>query len=453
MSPSNHHNRRKHHILPPMLTRPSKCRGICDLPVELLDMIISYLESDDWGVWSCSLACRYLRSVSIEHHFGKRLAAWDKHTFEHLFSFLEANPRIGAKIRSLTLSGAKRDVGKGYSLLTTIDDAIVLRLAQLLPHLESMELRTFIYGQPQHSVPPLTALPQGDTPGPFHLRWLSFGDGYNYCLPHRSSISGLFRILSLFTIDRLHGDCRGCHFDLGAPLDQHYLYRHLKVKDLCLWSYGSANSKHALMLLNSFTEAMEPGCLGRVEIRCRAVSEVSAIRKLLVRTGESLTGLQVCTPVPACLPKGWKDPMIRHWQDLNLASCPKLERIWINIYLPDKIDENQPTDVQALSLPGAGMLSQVSRALRDIYIYVYDLPCVATLNNRRLLGLQEFEKVITADRFPLLRKVYLRIRPDEDLQQKPDYKWRQVVVGTRNALPKYPFAGNASGSAILRCRK
>ncbi|TBU44753.1 hypothetical protein BD309DRAFT_891949 [Dichomitus squalens] len=441
MSPSNHHDRQTHHIPPPILARPSKCRTICDLPVELLDMIISHLESDAWGLWSCTFACSYFRAVSIERYFCKRLSAVDIRNFDHILSFLQANPRIAAKIRNLTLSGDTRRDEKGLSLLTTIDDTIVLRLVRLLPRLESLVLRTFIYGQPQQSIPPLAPSPQGDTPGPFHLRDLSFGSGYYECLPRSSSISGLFRILSLFTVDRLHGESRGCHLDLAAPLDQSYLHRPLRVKDLRLGCDGSANSKHALVVLNSFTEAIESGSLDRVEIECRAVSEVSATRQLLARTGESLTGLQVGAPGNVCLPKGWKDPMIRHWQDLNLASCPKLERIWINIYLPDKIDENQPTDVQALSLPGAGMLSQVSRALREIYIYVYDLPRVTTLNNRRLLRLQEFDKVITPDRFPLLRKVYLRIRPDQDLQQKPDYKWRQVVVGTRNALPNIHSRG------------
>ncbi|TBU26960.1 hypothetical protein BD311DRAFT_620244, partial [Dichomitus squalens] len=291
MSPSNHHNRRKHHILPPMLTRPSKCRTICDLPVELLDMIISYLESDDWGVWSCSLACRYLRSVSIDRYFSKSLVAWHLHNVDHLFSFLHANPEISAKIRNFTLGGATRDVGKGCSLLITTDDTIVLRLLPLLPHLESIELRTFAYGQPQQSVPPPS--PQRDTPGPFHLRHLSFGSGYYGCPPRSSSVSGLFRILSLFTIDHLHGESRECHLDLGTPLDQSYLYRPLQLKYPLLRGYGSANSKHALMILNSFTESIEPGYLERVEIDCRAVSEVSAIRKLLARNGNSLKSLKV----------------------------------------------------------------------------------------------------------------------------------------------------------------
>ncbi|EJF57961.1 hypothetical protein DICSQDRAFT_157088 [Dichomitus squalens LYAD-421 SS1] len=142
----------------------------------------------------------------------------------------------------------------------------------------------------------------------------------------------------------------------------------------------------------------------------------------------------------------WKDPMIRHWQSLKLASCPKLDSIRINIYLrarptDDDSDETEATNVPALSLPGAGMLFQASSALRSIYIYVHDLPRVTTLNDRRLLRLQEFDKVITPDTFPLLLRVFLRIRPDGDLWRQPDYKWRKVVVGTRRALPNLHSRG------------
>ena len=129
------------------------------------------------------------------------------------------------------------------------------------------------------------------------------------------------------------------------------------------------------------------------------------------------------------------------WRSLNLALCTKLESIEIHIYFRSSPDEKHPTDVPVLSLAGAGMLSQVSGTLRTVEIYVYDLPRVTTLNNRRALRLQGFDKVLTRDRFPRLEKVKVHIRSALQLQQKREYRWQQIVVGTQKVLPNIHSRG------------
>ena len=132
---------------------------------------------------------------------------------------------------------------------------------------------------------------------------------------------------------------------------------------------------------------------------------------------------------------------IGSWQNLNLASCTELESIMIQIFFRSSPSEKHPTDVPALSLAGACMLSQVSGTLRTVEIYVHDLPRVTTLNNRRLLRLQEFDKVITPNRFPRIEKVKVHVLPAYDFRRKRAYNWQQIVIGTQKALSSLQTRG------------
>ena len=87
------------------------------------------------------------------------------------------------------------------------------------------------------------------------------------------------------------------------------------------------------------------------------------------------------------------------------------------------------------------MLSQVSRTLRTVDIHLHDLPRVGMLNNMRVLRMQEFDKVLTADRFPRLEKVKVHVLPAYDFRRKRAYNWLQIVVGTQKALPSLQTRG------------
>ncbi|TBU24716.1 hypothetical protein BD309DRAFT_1030153 [Dichomitus squalens] len=130
--------------------------------------------------------------------------------------------------------------------------------------------------------------------------------------------------------------------------------------------------------------------------------------------------------------------LVGHWRSLGLASCSKLRSIEIEIYF--RYDE-KPQDVPAYSLAGAGMLSQAPRTLRHVTIRLNYLPRVTTLNNRRMLRLQEFDKVITYDRFPDMKEVNLCILLDRYLEADRKYDWQHVVVGVQKALPNLHARG------------
>ena len=121
--------------------------------------------------------------------------------------------------------------------------------------------------------------------------------------------------------------------------------------------------------------------------------------------------------------------------------CPRLESIQIQIYFRAPADEKQPTEGPALCLAGAGLLSQASGTVRTVTIRLYDLPRVSTLNNRRLLRLQEFDKILTPKRFPLLEEVNLYITPHWILRGKSKYEWAYVVTEAQKVLPQLHSRG------------
>ncbi|TBU26956.1 hypothetical protein BD311DRAFT_725035 [Dichomitus squalens] len=447
MAPPNHHNRRNHRHPPPTLARSSKCRTLCDLPVEILYMIISHVEAmqNAWTMRVCTFVCHCLRAVSLEHHFGTRLAVRNIGTFDHLLSFLADNPKVCAKIEDLRMSGQTRNIKKDqYLPLTPIDDTVVLRLMQLLPNLKYLELSKFRFESPYTSAHQPTPHAQEDTPEPFHLQRLSLAhwSHTHYSFHHKSSTSALFRILSLFVVDLL--DASWINYEIEASaLDLAHLHRPLNVKELRLGSRPSADRFSTLKLLKAFQESLEPGALRILDAECRTVRDVPALGKLLARTGEGLTSLKVAGVAPYILQerKDWRDPLDSQWQSLNLTSCPKLESIKIDIFFRASSEEKQPTGGPVLSLAGAGILSQASGALRNITIRLHDLPRVTTLTNRRLLRLQAFENVITPKRFPLLQNVELLIKPEWNVERTTTCQWQHVVAEAQKALPKLHSRG------------
>ena len=218
MSSSDHHDyhlRHRHHFSP-VLARLRKYRTLCDLPVELLCMIVSHIQSDRWMVRTCTLVCRCLHAVSLEHRFGTRLVARRILTFDDIISFLSIHPRICAKIQTLYLYGdTTRDSDR--HLLASIDDTAVLSLMRLLPNIQHLFIYDFKYALPSQITRQRALHTEQNSCELFHLQQLFFDPGY-YTLPHDTAIVGLFLILSLFTIDILLATFRWCQRDF-VPYD------------------------------------------------------------------------------------------------------------------------------------------------------------------------------------------------------------------------------------------
>ena len=313
MSLSDHHHLGDRRRLPPILARRRKNRILCDLPVELLCIIVSHVLSDRETVRMCTLVCRCLRDVSLEHLFGTRLVARRILTFDHIISFLESHPRICAKIRTLYLHGdttQNSDQHLQCTLFASIDDTAVRTLMRLLPNIQHLYIYDFKYTLPPQITQQRTLHNEQNSSEPFRLQQLSFNPGY-FALPHETAIAGLFRILSLFTIDLLCATFTWSQRDT-VPFDVAALHRSLKIKDLHLsYCRGNEETDSMLKILNMFTQSLEPGSLQHFSTRCHTVSEVSAIGELLASAGPSLRSLQIMgdASLYPSLRKDWKDPL------------------------------------------------------------------------------------------------------------------------------------------------
>ena len=130
-----------------------------------------------------------------------------------------------------------------------------------------------------------------------------------------------------------------------------------------------------------------------------------------------------------------------HWHVLHLEACHQLEFIEIEIFFRAPCGQPQPQNIPALSLAGAGMLSQASGTLRKVSIIIWDLPRTSTLSNKGTLRLQAFDKVVTADRFPIIKEVRVAVMPQRALYDSAGYEWLKAVAAVRKAMPSLHSRG------------
>ena len=267
----------------PALGCSSKYRTLCDLPVELLAIIVSYIKHNEQMVGSRCLVCRCLRNVVIEHLFFKTLAAREIESRDHLLYFLQANPNISGKIQTFELSGE------------ALDDSAMLKLMVVLPKLENLELGRFMYPPP-----PANSISQQDTPGPLTLKAFNLNTLYLRPTPleYKSFISGFFRILSLFHIEKLtmcHWQGRPCEFDTSTLLNPKFLHQPLRINELHIGPFPrkELDVKCIPFFTNAFTDGIEPGSLQKLVVQPGSPAAVSAIGNLLARVGGELRSLDV----------------------------------------------------------------------------------------------------------------------------------------------------------------
>ncbi|KAM5530237.1 hypothetical protein V8D89_016089 [Ganoderma adspersum] len=256
---------------------------------------------------------------------------------------------------------------------------------------------------------------------------------------HKSSISGLFRILSLFSINNLDTGRSFGEFNPSTPLDPTVLHRPISVKNLRLMvrEWPCSDRECRSLLINAFAEGIAECGLQSLTTHCCSMATVSALGKLFAHGGADLTSLDIGEDPPDYMSdRGkWEDPLDNHWHRLDLTSCPKLESIVVRVYFRPPYNALKSSTVPALSLAGADMLSQTSETLRRVWICLDSLPRVTTLNKRRLLQLQEFDEALVGDRFPNLEEVVVEVCSEYTLRKKQGYDWQSIVRGVPRALP------------------
>ncbi|KAI0720685.1 hypothetical protein C8T65DRAFT_735639 [Cerioporus squamosus] len=142
-----------------------------------------------------------------------------------------------------------------------------------------------------------------------------------------------------------------------------------------------------------------------------ALATLRALGTLLKRIGENVTALNIEGPAPWDWTKrqGWLDPFDDR-KLLNIRACKKLESISLPPFYLGRGENLKPR--RALSHVGAGVLAHYAPpTLRYVTIRVRDLSRwgMARLNDSAMVGLQEFDQVLTEARFPNLRRCEIEV--------------------------------------------
>ncbi|KAI1786717.1 hypothetical protein LXA43DRAFT_1098921 [Ganoderma leucocontextum] len=374
-------------------------------------------------------------------------------------SFLQANPKICEKVRRLKLKGKIWETSPyKYYATTPLDDTVVVGFLQLLPKVERLDLWCFIYAHP----PPQASRAASHIGRPRRLRSCHVWFGEWLKDERDSSVSGLSRILSLFSsIRELRVRNSASKFSTSPPLDPAVLFhrhhrfrvRSISIKEDVARDLDSLGG--TLKLVNAFEASTEPGILRALSVRCSSVAEVVAVGELIAHARGALKTLDVGAEAQRFKSEqtNWEDPLDGHWERLGLASCSKLECVEVHIHFrADSGDQDAPQpqqdeDVRGPSLAAIGFSSQVSSTLREITIWLHGLPhatgvTLGLFEEGRLLGLQAFDEAITADAFPRLKVVDVRMRFEPSFVDMCGEERREILEAVRwKALPNLKRGG------------
>ncbi|RPD75521.1 hypothetical protein L226DRAFT_522687 [Lentinus tigrinus ALCF2SS1-7] len=385
----------------------SEYRKIIDLPPELLHMIFEYVKDDRWTMKRCAATCAVLREVAVEYLKYPSPRVYEN--LDHFMTFMRRHKKPTTTVRSLQLSNVALDA----SLMTEIKG--------LFPKLTYLTLRDISCTPPlPYHRPPPESLMQVES-----LRLESTRGGWSLC--------GMMHIISfLAPTTRLDIDLRGCE---GFPdkFDPRCLASSPAVRELWIDS-SYVPRRTSADVLDALSRTLAPESLKRVVIEYDSGDTVRALSALLGRIGSNVMNLYLrpCSrPWDAAKRQTWSDPF-DDWQLLDISACKQLETLYLHIYVKRKENLNSR---RAVSYAATGLLANyASPTLRKVTIDLHDLERPTTLGNRVVLKLQEFDKVVTAARFPNLQQFELRVGVSDDLYRKRHHEQKCREAALR-ALP------------------
>ena len=277
-----------------------RSRTLTDLPPELLHLILADFDKLWYykvTLWSCSLTCRLLRAVALEHLNFRRLSLKEVTSLDPLLAFLRLYPRVAKTVISLSLWGPLAHPDSDSRPLTTIDDTLVASVVELLPKLNSLHLQSFKYSMPQS---PRAA-------GPFPLSTFTLrGHGHV-----QSSLTCTLRVLSLFTPKHVQ-DFNLSQFDLNTPFEPDALHRPADVQRLWLLGSMGGGPRYTSRLLQALAVSLKSDSLQELSVKVDSKETVHALGELLSCTGCNLTTLEIRNGGAMLYPRErttWIDPL------------------------------------------------------------------------------------------------------------------------------------------------
>ncbi|KAI0760172.1 hypothetical protein C8Q74DRAFT_206645 [Fomes fomentarius] len=376
-------------------------RTLCALPNELLHEIMTAVGDSQW-IKPCTLVCSCLRPVCQEVLFKRRrlLRVEEDKSFDHFFSFINS--------LNITLDIVRLILCSKEGAPSTIDAASVARIVEKFPQLRTLSINACIKATNASAIssdptPSSSLITQPSRPTLEDLEISPYTE-------HQSSLAETLRIVSLFEVDTL---CVGGSFDLAtAPIRSRVsLPLRARFIEAHMW-YPSMT--HQTKMLSALALHLETGYLQElhVEISCR--DSVRALGRLLSGPASQIVALALATPDPppdATMKElqNWKDPLDQHWSLLNFSACTRLETFSLTVIMRLK------SAAFPLCTTLAELMTQVSKTLKKVTIYVDDIQKAEVLSNSRLMNLQALDKVLSdPDKSPRFEnlKLYLHLCPD-----------------------------------------
>ena len=95
-----------------------------------------------------------------------------------------------------------------------------------------------------------------------------------------------------------------------------------------------------------------------------------------------------------------------------------------------------------MSEASVGILSRAPKSLRSVKIVLYDLPEIAAVCDRQVLGLNASDGAITQSRSPLMNEINLHIMLSQNLGSRLR-SWQRLTIQAvaANTLPRLKSSG------------
>ncbi|KAI0720688.1 hypothetical protein C8T65DRAFT_826163 [Cerioporus squamosus] len=377
--------------------------------------------SDYGKMGPSTLTCRKLRPIALKYLPFTIPRVDDSYRFVR---FMRDHDQPATSVRELCLSA------------TDLDAKLLGEFKTLFPKLVSLALENIICNPPSRArgKPSTTA---SGTIEPLRLERLNIA-----CTRaiSGSSLTGMMHLLSHIEprLLVLSIECGGYSKDAFDPRRVPGLS---SVVDLVVLVEDVKTP--IASLLDALSKTLDPDSLQTIEVQYDSKETLRALGTMLQRVGSNVTKLTLRASAPSDSYKrmGWIDPFdgepylraIRRspcepndatpdaasdWKLLDIRPCKNLAFLAFPIYVRRK-----ETIDKALSHVGVGLLANYAppETLRKVVIDLHDLPRATTLGNRSVLKLQEFDKLLTPDRFPLLWQVILDVGVTQDLYDKYEY--------------------------------
>ncbi|EJF57399.1 hypothetical protein DICSQDRAFT_140428 [Dichomitus squalens LYAD-421 SS1] len=326
---------------------------ITDLPIEIVRLVIDYLQSDRKTptLKSCSRLSRSWRDLVFSYLFTA-IKPFSVLRLSEFTAFLKSTPHVVPVVKQVVIVRAER-VGPAVfkeDIVTFDRESPFVYLVETLRALERLVCQGLVFSPPTVSNAVVDAIPSSSP-----LRRLVW-TGCDARMPDSSArLAPIFSALTLFKADTL--DLVMPYSGMVPPEEDITSIRPLAYKTLIL--RGSRDNSSAL---SSFRQILAPDCLRSLSVSVGEPQHVVKLGELLHKVGSNLEYLRINFH-NMHTPERWAGSVL---EALKLESCLRLSSLNITMLWGDnggrdashlsgsalaKILKQAPPDLQEIRIP------------------------------------------------------------------------------------------------------